>query len=254
MPYRVLLFDLFRTVILFTPQAPTGQVKEPHWRSAMSALQPEAANLLPRVGFDDLLDAIVAATEEIARSRPPEYRETPVAERYRRALARVGCNDPDAPAIAEWLSLLQMAALSANAYLPAAHRELLQELAHDHRLGLVTNFDHGPTVHQLLAREGLDGVFGAMVISIEFGRRKPHPAIFGEALRRLDAAPAEALFIGDSPFEDIGGARAAGLDVAWLNAAAQPLPPGLPGPTYVIAQLTDLRAILGAGCQGSGAR
>ena len=38
MRYPVLLFDLFRTILMFTPQAPTGQVKEPTWRPAMGAL------------------------------------------------------------------------------------------------------------------------------------------------------------------------------------------------------------------------
>lgn len=244
MPYRAVLFDLFRTVVLFTPRAPTGKVKEPTWRSAMEALRTPAAAIMPGIDFDAFLDALVAASEEVARQRPPEHFEVPVAERYRRALARLGCTGPDAPAIAEQLSALQMAALRANAEVPAAHRELLVDLSHTYRLGLVSNFDHGPTAHATLADHAIDQLFATVQISIDFGRRKPHPTIFRAALQQLGVAPSEALFVGDSAGDDVGGAHSVGMDSAWINAKGKPLPAGAPQPTYVLSRLPDLREAL----------
>jgi HAD superfamily hydrolase (TIGR01509 family) len=245
MRYPAILFDLFRTVVLFTPEAPTGQVNEPNWRSAMGLLRPLAAELLPGVSFDDFLDALVAASREIARERHPEHREVPIAERYGRALARLGISANDSRPAAERLAAAQLEAQLDGSTVPAAHRELLEELSRSHRLALVSNFDHAPTVARLLEREGLTRLFSAVVISIEVGRRKPHPEIFAEALRRLNAKPGEAVFVGDSPGDDVAGARNAGIDAAWLNVGGEEkYPAGLPEPTFVLSRLTDLRRVL----------
>jgi putative hydrolase of the HAD superfamily len=49
------------------------------------------------------------------------------------------------------------------------------------------------------------------VFSSEVGKRKPHPAIFETALERLGVEPERALFVGDRRFEDIRGAKEAGM-------------------------------------------
>lgn len=53
----------------------------------------------------------------------------------------------------------------------------------------------------------LDGV----VTSAGARARKPNPAIFAPALALAGCDPARALHVGDSPNEDIAGARAAGI-------------------------------------------
>ena len=242
--YRALLFDLFRTVLFFTPQAPTGQVHEPTWRGAMTALRGQFEPLLEATPLEAFLDALVAASDEIARARAPEYREVPIAERYARALLRLGPPPEQARALAPRLAEIPRAAQVANTELPAAHAELLGRLAQRYRLGLVSNFDDAAAAHAVLARHGLDRLFATAVISIEQGRRKPHAAIFESALRGLGVEARAALFVGDSPVEDVGGAHAVGLDTAWLNADAKPLPAGVPRPTYVLRRLTDLAALL----------
>jgi HAD superfamily hydrolase (TIGR01549 family) len=244
MRYDAVLFDLFRTVIVYTPAAPTAKVREPHWRTAMGALRPRAADLLPGVEFDRFLDALVAVSEEIRRARPPEYLEVPIAERYRRALERLECHGTQAEAIARELSGLQLEVQAANSTLPAAHRELLESLRGRFRLATVSNFDHAATVHSLLARLGLDRLFSAAVISIEFGRRKPHPTIFREALRRIDSVPQRTLFVGDSLTEDVAGAQSVGLDAAWIDRHGRGVRKGRPMPTYVIRELGEVAKLL----------
>ena len=243
--YRALLFDLFRTVLFFNPQAPTGQVHEATWRGAMTALRHQFEPLLAGTPFDAFLDALVAASDEIARARAPEYFEVPIAERYGRALMRLGCARASATEIAPRLAQIQLAAQVANTELPPAHGELLRSLAARHRLALVSNFDDAAAGRAVMARHGLDRVFASAVISIEHGRRKPHAAIFEGALRGLGVEAHDALFIGDSPVEDVGGAHAVGLATAWLNVAGTPLPAGVPQPTFVLRRLSDLEQLLG---------
>jgi putative hydrolase of the HAD superfamily len=209
----------------------------------MGELRGRAVPLLGGVEFDFFLDALYDASLAIAKARPPEHREVPIEERYRRALARLGCEGPQAAATAAQLAQLQLEAQAANTELPAEHGALLRELSRTRRLALVSNFDHGPTAHAILAHHGLGDVFSTVVVSIDVGRRKPHPEIFLEAVRRLGVAPSEALMVGDSLGDDVAGAHAAGLDSAWVSWGAT-RPFDGPAPTYTLATLTELRGLL----------
>jgi putative hydrolase of the HAD superfamily len=245
MRYDAVLFDLFRTVILYTPAAPTAKVHEPQWRGAMAVLRPRATELLPGVEFDRFLDALVEASGEVRRARAPKYFEVPIADRYRRAIEILGIHGEKAARIGLELSELQLEAQAANSTLPDPHRELLESLRGRLRVAAVSNFDDSRTMHSLLARLGLDRLFSTAVISIDFGRRKPHPSIFQEALRRIDAVPQRTLFVGDSINEDIGGALAVGMDAAWVDRKGLGAKEGGPVPTYVIRELGEVAGILG---------
>ena len=88
--------------------------------------------------------------------------------------------------------------------------EVLSELQADGRtLGVITSKSH-PTVdlasHVLPLRHHFDVVIAAE----DTARHKPEPDPLLEALRRLDAGPERACYVGDAPF-DMRAARAAGI-------------------------------------------
>ena len=241
---EAILFDLFGTVVHFAPHVPAVQVGGATRRTMMQWLCDTAAREVPEIAFADLCTAIMTVTEELVRARPPEYLEVPSRERFRRALARVGIEGRRGGQLAETLSLAHMGHLASLTALPAGHRELLEAAAARYRVGLVSNFDHAPTARRVLATHGVEQFFEVVVISDDVGRRKPHPAIFLEALARLGCAPAATLFVGDSATEDLVGAHRAGLPAAWINARGEPLPEGVPEPAFVIAGLPDLGRLL----------
>ena len=243
---RVLLLDLFGTVVHFAPQVPTVEVAGTPWRTTMGWLQATAEDALPEVAFADLLGALMHVTQEITRTRAPEYHEIPSRERFRRALAHLDVDTQTAPAVAERLSLAHMQHLASMTVLPDGHLDTMRQLAAQHPLALVSNFDHGPTARRVLAAHGVGDFFSAIVISEEFGRRKPHPTIFAAALDALGADPTEGWYVGDSVGDDIVGAHNAGLPVVWINAEERPLPAGVAAPTHVIRRLPDLAALLDA--------
>jgi 2-haloacid dehalogenase len=74
---------------------------------------------------------------------------------------------------------------------------------------------------------------------------KPHPLIFQKALEQLGLAPHEVLHVGDSEVDDVQGAKAAGLQVAWVNRGGRPRRSDVPEPDFEIADLTELRMLLG---------
>ena len=149
-----------------------------------------------------------------------------------------------APAIAERLSLAHMAYLASTTRLPAGHRAVLETLAARYRLGLISNFDHGPTARQVLATHGVERFFEVVLISDGFGRRKPHPAIFHAALRDLGVAAHEAVYVGDSVADDVVGASNAQLPVVWVNPKGEALPLDTPQPRAVIRGLDELPGVI----------
>lgn len=84
------------------------------------------------------------------------------------------------------------------------------------RLGLVTSKSRD-AVDLVLASLPAPIVWDVVITHDDTSLHKPHPAPLLEALERLEATPAEAVYIGDSPF-DLESAQAAGcaaIGVAW---------------------------------------
>ena len=84
------------------------------------------------------------------------------------------------------------------------------------KVGLISNFTHAPVIYSSLRKVGINSFFNAVVVSQENGWRKPSGHIFKETLSRLRVDGNEALFIGDSPIEDIKGAKEAGLKTVFV--------------------------------------
>ena len=79
-------------------------------------------------------------------------------------------------------------------------------------LGLLSNT--GRDLEEFVAHHRLQ--VDAALGSRSFGRTKPHPTIFQAVLERLEVEPVDAAMVGDSPEDDVEGARAAGIDAAFL--------------------------------------
>lgn len=81
-------------------------------------------------------------------------------------------------------------------------------------LGVISNFDS--RLPRVLESFGLASYFRSMTVSTLVGAAKPNAKIFQTALAKHDATPAAAWHIGDSYKDDWEGARAAGMQAAWL--------------------------------------
>jgi putative hydrolase of the HAD superfamily len=93
------------------------------------------------------------------------------------------------------------------------------------RLGLVSNTaTPGKWCRAELKRLGWLNCFESLTFSSEVGRRKPHPAMYEDALAKLRArGPIEShrvLFVGDNPAADIDGPRHLGMRSAHVRGAA----------------------------------
>lgn len=104
---------------------------------------------------------------------------------------------------------------------PAAWRpypdaaEVLAELrARGVPVAVVSNI--GWDLRPVFAAHGLAELVDAFVLSYEFGRQKPDPAIFLAACEALGVAPQDTLMVGDDREAD-GGAAALGCPVHFVD-------------------------------------
>lgn len=107
-------------------------------------------------------------------------------------------------------------------------------------LGVITN----GTVRVQQAKiesTGLQAFMNVVLISETEGIKKPHPEIFQRALRRLQVAPDEAVFVGDNLVADVLGAKAAGMKAVWYAGCEEASCPEADG---VIHALPGLEAWL----------
>ena len=87
-------------------------------------------------------------------------------------------------------------------------------------IGVVTN---GGTIGQKLKLEnsGLQDLIDVVVISGEFGVKKPDPTIYIEAASKLDIDVKESWFVGDNSINDVWGSKQVGFKSAWIALGRQ---------------------------------
>jgi len=93
------------------------------------------------------------------------------------------------------------------------------------RLGLLSNTHWPRAFHEhFLERDGLSDLLDARLYTSELPFQKPHPGAFAAALAAVGVDdPCRAVFVGDRPFDDIAGAKGAGMRaVLRPNPSAQP--------------------------------
>jgi HAD superfamily hydrolase (TIGR01549 family) len=100
--------------------------------------------------------------------------------------------------------------------LRAGAKKLLAQTQPRCKLGLISNFTHAPVIYKSLRKLDLCKHFNAIVVSEEVGWRKPSPEIFQAALTRLQVRAGEVVYVGDSPIEDVKGAKEAGLTTIFV--------------------------------------
>jgi putative hydrolase of the HAD superfamily len=95
--------------------------------------------------------------------------------------------------------------------------ETLEILSKKYLLGLVTNGE-SEAQRMKLKKAGLERFFteNTIVVSGDRGIHKPDVRIFQEAMKKLNVAPEESVFVGDIFSNDVLGAYRAGMTPVWM--------------------------------------
>jgi len=218
---RAVGFDLFNTLITVEPQALDEAVTRltAHLRQSGLPVEHEAFTR----------DHRRAALQFVEATRR-DGRETHNRFWISAALAQQGFDVAPADSRIAGAVEAYFSAFLDLCHLIPGTREMLENLRERYRLGLLSNFTHGPAARSIMELLGLTAFFEVLLISGEVGYRKPHPLVFNRLAQELGARGDETLYIGDDPLADIDGAGNAGLRPVWMTYVRDrnlPLAPGM---------------------------
>jgi HAD superfamily hydrolase (TIGR01509 family) len=107
-------------------------------------------------------------------------------------------------------TLVEATRVSANlGAIRSGTREILERIGNRYRIGVISNADG--RIAALLERFQIADCFLNITDSGVVGCEKPHAAIFQAALRTMNVAPEESLYVGDMHSVDYLGATSVGM-------------------------------------------
>lgn len=210
-PIRAVYFDLGSTLMYFDSQ----------WPEVLLASDKALFTALRQAGFQLDQPAFLAEFQQRMETyftlRDDEYLEYTTEFVLRRLLADFGY--PEVPTGVLQAALARKYAVTQAHWQPETDTlPNLKELKKaGYRIGLISNASDATDVHALIDKAKIRPYLQSIVISAEFGQRKPAPGIFEHALRELNAAPTEAVMVGDSLSADVAGAHNLGMRAVWIT-------------------------------------
>lgn len=111
------------------------------------------------------------------------------------------------------------------------------------RTGILSNADDG-YLFPLLDRLGWR--FEAVLSSEGARAYKPLPSPFRLIMGKMGVCAEESVYVGDTQYDDILGAKGVGMRAVWVNRRGESPDPKLPEPDYEIRNLNDLPGLLQA--------
>lgn len=117
----------------------------------------------------------------------------------------------------------------------------LRQIGERYRIAVISNADGG--IEDVLQRCGIAHCFRTITDSGLVGFEKPHPEIFRQALKSMDAVPGESLYVGDVYSVDYLGATGAGMQAMLMDVPGAYRDKGVPR----VESLAELQIVLGDG-------
>lgn len=168
------------------------------------------------VNANEFLNAYDQAHEKYRKIRYEQLIEVTNAIWISEALNSLGFETTSSdPRIKTALNLFFEEYLSTFKLRPCADK-LLNVLLSRHKLGLISNFTYAPVIYSALRRLDINRYFDVVSVSEAVNWRKPHLKIFEETLQKLGANAERTIYVGDSPLEDIKGAKTLGMKTIFV--------------------------------------
>ena len=104
------------------------------------------------------------------------------------------------------------------------------------RVWLLTNAQRIFTAFELKLL-GIEKYFDGILISSDYGTKKPELKFYRALLEKYELDPGECIMIGNDALCDIAGGRAAGMDTLYIHSNLSPQVDSPPEATYVLMEM-----------------
>ncbi len=122
-------------------------------------------------------------------------------------------------------------------------KEVLEELRPHYKMGVVSDGQSAWAVPELRAM-GIDRYFHPIIVSGDFGYRKPDQRLFHAALSKMKLTPKQVIFVGNDMYRDVYAAGRLGMKTVFFSSnQGQKEMQGVT-PDYIIYQFAELRQAL----------
>jgi HAD superfamily hydrolase (TIGR01509 family) len=215
------------------------------WRAFADVLHPEDTALAERVA------AALRSAEDgrwgLVRDEHRAFRLDQVIADATAALA--GGGGPEVPYRQEALAAFRAAWTTATHTRPEVAPMLAELRDRGLALGVLSSTGWPGQWHEeFLRRDGVFDLFDGCVWSSDLDWTKPHPDAFAAAMVAVGVTdPARCVYVGDRIYDDIFGAKQAGMRAVFVphsNIPAHQLVPVDVEPDAVLDQLCDLPALI----------
>ena len=215
MALQAILFDVNGTLIDIETDEGRGRI----YRTISRYLEYLGAEVAPDT-LRDRYFALVAAQLQASREAFPEFDVVAVWRTLLTEVPAAASGPPPTPeqirVLPRFLAQLQRAISRRRLTLYPDVMRVLEELRPRYALGVVTDAQTTNAVPELRA-VGLADLLSPIVVSADYGYRKPDPRLFAHALEALQLRPEQALYVGNDMYRDIFGAQQAGLRTVFFS-------------------------------------
>jgi len=118
-------------------------------------------------------------------------------------------------------------------------KNILDDLAGRYKLAALSDAQSAWAVPEMRAL-GIEHYFKPIIVSGDYGFRKPDRRIFRAALNGLGLEPCDALFVGNDMFRDVYGAKQLDLRTIYFSSNQGRNKSKRAEPDYIIHQFADL--------------
>jgi putative hydrolase of the HAD superfamily len=237
MKIRGILFDLYGTLIDIHTDEDSDQI----YRAISHFLTYQGIS----VDRQEIRDQYYRIMEEQRLARGEEYPEFDAVKVWREIINR----NPGASAVIPAAKLSQLPGFLTEMYRGISRQRLklypevkavLDALHSRFRLAVVSDGQSGwalPEMHAL----GIQSYFNPIIISSDYGFRKPDRRLFETALSSLRLSPKEVVFVGNDMYRDIFGAVRLGIKTVFFSSNQGKKEMEGVEPDCIIHQFAELR-------------
>lgn len=121
--------------------------------------------------------------------------------------------------------------------------DVLSALRPHYKLGVISDAQSAWCLPEMRA-VGIDGYFDAVIVSGDYGYRKPDSRLFTAALTQLGVGPENVLFVGNDMFRDVYAAKQQRIKTVFFSSNQGSKQPEGAEPDYIIYQFAEMRQAL----------